>query len=45
MLFERTYEGCVAIIPLIVRLFGMGYGSILDIGRWIQYCGTLPMAG
>lgn len=32
------YEQCIAILWLLVRLVGLGYGSILDIGQWAQVC-------
>ncbi len=32
------YEQCIVLLGLLLRLLGMGYGSIIDIVQWVRVC-------
>ncbi len=35
------YDQCIVLLGLLLRLVGLGYGSILDIAVWVRACSWL----
>ncbi len=35
------YEQCITILWMMIGWVGLGFGSIIDIMRWVRYCDSI----
>ncbi len=35
------YDRCIGLLTMLIKIVGLGWGSVVDIMEWVRYCSSL----